>query len=214
MASYTYTQLKTQFESWVEDPGSDFDGDVPNMLALAEDRLLKDLDLTVFDIEQALTLNAQTITKLPSGLVIQTREIFVPSLSRFLYPRTWGYIKMRHGSTTGNPKDYADLDANTYLVGPIPTAPVSATALVTRRPNSLAIDTSGTFLSTRAGDCLFKACLVEAGIYLEKEAKEQAKLEAAYGTALNSARFELRALRRRDYSPLAPQPTAAGKQER
>lgn len=212
MASFTYAAMKAAVESWMEDTGTDFDGDFNTILGLAEDRLLKDLDLTLFDVEQALTLNAATIAKLPANLVIATREIYIPSASRFLYPRTWGYIKMRHGSTTGTPKDWADLDASTYLIGPVPTAPVSATALITKRPPSLAIDTAGTFLSSRAGDALFKAILFEAAIYQEKE--DRAQFDNDYQMKLDGARFELRGLRRRDYSPLAPQPTAAGKQER
>lgn len=212
MASFTYAQMKTAVESWMEDAGTDFDGDFPTMLSLAEDRLLKDLDLTIFDVEQALTLNAATVAKLPAGLVIATREIFVPSIPRMLYPRTWGYIKIRHGAATGLPKDFADLDASTYLIGPAPAAPVAATALVTKRPNSLATDTTGTFLSTRAGDALFAAVLFEAALYQEKDGI--AVFESTYQAKLTPARFELRGLRRRDYSPLAPQPSAAGKMER
>lgn len=212
MASFTYATLKTAVESWMEDTGTDFDGDFNTMLGLAEDRLLKDLDLTLFDVEQALTLNAQTVAKLPAGAVIATREIWIPSQSRFLYPRTWGYIRIRHGAATGVPKDFADLDASTYLIGPTPDIPYAATALVTKRPNSLSTDTTGTFLSTRAGDALLRAVLMEAAIYQEKENLND--FEAPYQARLTSARFELRGLRRRDYSPLAPQPTAAGKMER
>lgn len=213
MASFTLTTLKAAVESWMEDTGSDFDGDFPTMLGLAEDRLLKDLDLTIFDVEQALTLNAATVGKLPANAVLATREIWIPSASRFLYPRTWGYIKMRHGNTSAaTPLDWADLDASNYLIGPAPSAPVSATALVTKRPNSLATDTTGTFLSTRAADALFFAVLFEAAIYQEKE--NLGDFETPYQAKLATARFELRGLRRRDYSPLAPQPTAVGKGER
>lgn len=212
MASFTYAQMKAAVESWMEDAGTDFDGDFNTMLGLAEDRLLKDLDLTIFDVEQVLNLNAATVTKLPAGLVIATREIFVPSIPRMLYPRTWGYIKIRHGAATGLPKDFADLDASTYLIGPAPAVPVSATALVTKRPNSLSADTAGTFLSLRAGDALFAAVLFEAAIYQEKE--DAATFETIYQNKLTPARFELRSMRRRDYSPLAPQPSAAGKMER
>lgn len=210
--NFTYAQLKSAVESWMEDTGADFDADFPTMLGLAEDRLLKDLDLTLFDVEQAVTLNAQTVAKLPTGAVIATREIYVPSLSRFLLPKTSSYIKLRHGATTGSPKHYADLDASTWLIGPIPDIPYSATAMVTKRPVGLAADTAGTFLSTRAGDALFDAVLLEAAIYQEKD--NLSVFEQPYQLRLASARFELRSLRRRDYSPLAPQPVASGKQER
>jgi hypothetical protein len=213
VSSFTLATLKAAVESWVEDAGADFEGDFATMLALAEDRALKDLDLSLFDAEQALTLNSDVITKLPVAAVVATRYLYIASLGRFLYPRQVAYIRMRHGATTGVPKDYADYTDTQYLIGPIPNISYSALAMVMKRPNSLATDSSGTFLSTRAGDVLFRSCLIQAADYLQMDERLQT-LEAEYGRALSSSQYELRHLRRRDYSPFAPQPSAVGKPER
>lgn len=216
-SSFTYASIKTAFESWLEDTGTDFDGDFPTMLGLAEDRVLKDLDLTIFDTVSAVTINSAAVTK-PTGAIV-TRQLYIASLAAFLYPRTWAYCLARYGATSGVPKAFVELNDTQYGIYPTPSISYSGTALITKRPSGLQTDTSGTFLSLRVGDTLFRALICQAGDYLEME-ERKAALEAEYQNALGSdekktgSRWELRELRRRDYGPFARQPSPAGQEER
>lgn len=211
MITYTHDQLKTAIEDWVEDHGDDMEADFDTALGNGELRLLKDLDLTIFDITDDITLGAQLVNKLTG--CIATRDLWIPGENDWLRPRiNPDYIRVRWGSTTGVPRDYADYSETQYLLGPTPGQAYAGKVLFTKRPDGLAVDTSGTFLSEKAPDALFAAVLKEVAVYLQRD--DIQVLETEYQTKLRSSQYELRSMVRRDYSPFASQPTTSGKAER
>jgi hypothetical protein len=66
--SYTYATLVADLQAFLEDNGADFEGSIDSIIALGEERVLRDMDLSIFDAvsEETLSANTDMLTK-PSG---------------------------------------------------------------------------------------------------------------------------------------------------
>jgi len=196
-SSFTLATLKTALKNHVEDQGSDFSDNLDVLIQLGEDRVLKDLPLTIFDDRGNVTVTAgtQTATK-PTGAIV-TRELYYVSAAvrYFLRKRTQEFCNAYAPNTTqAAPKYFADDYSPTeYLISPNPNLTVTAEALFTKRPVSLVTDTTGTWLSNNVGDVLLHACLISVEKY--NLADERIALWVAeYGKLLAAARVTLRDL--------------------
>ena len=213
--SFTASSLETAIKNHVADQGSDFDDNVNTLIKLAEDMILKDLPLAIFDArgDVSITAGTQTATK-PSGTITMRELYYTSSSVRYiLLPRTYSFcLDYSTNTTQATPKYFAEDYSSTQIyISPSPNVTVTAEALITKRPDSI-VDGS-TFIGTNLGDLLFNACLITANRFgLATPEKQDA--QADYDRALASAQITLRHLLPRDYTPLAPQPSAAGKQER
>lgn len=214
-STFNYATLVAAMQNWVEDQGAQFEDDVDTIIRLAEDRVLKGLPLSIFDSNEALTAVIAGTHAKPTGTIL-TRSLYllISSSKTFLARRSKSYIEAYwpNAATTGVPKYYADDYSSTHwLLGPTPAAGpnYSGQAVVMKRPESLVVDTSGTWMSTNVGDLLFKAAQVEAGIYTMADERKQV-LDSEYMVALAASRYDLRTLIRTDYTQLAAQPAPQG----
>jgi hypothetical protein len=196
-SSFTLATLKAALQDHVEDTGTPLSDNLDMLIQLGEDRVLRDLPLTIFDDRDdvSITQGNQVATK-PTGALV-TRELYYVSASvrYFLRKRTQAFCNAYAPTTTeAAPKYFADdYSETTYLIAPEPNLSVTAEALFTKRPTSLVTDTTGTWLSENVGDLLLHACLISIEKY--NLADERIALWVAeYGKLLAAARVTLRDL--------------------
>lgn len=216
--SWTYATLKQAVKDHVEDHGTAFDGVIDNLIKLGEDRIVKDLPLTIFDArDQDVTITAGTQTATKPTDAIATRELYYVddnSTRVVLLPRSYSWIRAAYPDTTQRtPKYFAeDYSETQYFIGPNPNVSKTAKADVTKRPASI-VSASTTWIGTNAGDLLLASCMVAAERFNLGWA-ESKDWKADYDELVTAARIDFRHILRRDYATLAPQPQAAGKGER
>lgn len=193
---YTFATLKAAVKEWLEDDGTEFDTALTNIVNLAELQLIKDLDLTIFDLVATGTLTSATLTKPATWL--GTIDLLITDASGDkipLEPKPWGYVQMYSG--TGTPVAYTELSDGSITVAPTPTS-TPYTLRYISRPTPLSESGSTTWLSANAADCLFWQTIIKS----EHFRKADERIEAAkgfYAEALATAKNEFAHLMRRRY---------------
>ena len=216
--AFTLATLETAIKNHIENQGSGFDGNVDTLIKLGEDRVLKDLDLEIFDTTASVTLSQDVATITKPANIIAERTVWYTNGSSdrvVLRKRTYEFIQdyWPTPTDTGEPKFYCELTSTTWGVAPTPNANRTGQARYIIRPASIVTDTSGTWISLNFGDLLLRACLVMAEAF-EKADDRIPVWKTEYAELLALAKREARALLRQDGSPLAPTPTAEGKPEK
>lgn len=163
--AFTNATLKTAIKNHVEDQGTDFDSNVDTIIALGEDRCVKDLDFEmwyVIDASKSTTQGSSLLT-LPTGsLRVGDISITVAGSKVTLEQRTYSYcVDYAPGSTQVVPRYWAPYsETQIYLAG-VPAAIYVVTMKHLKRPDGLAT-TSPSWISSYLGDMLLHACLVAA----------------------------------------------------
>jgi hypothetical protein len=209
-SSYTLATLKTSIKDFVEDQGDDFDGSLDDLIKLAEDKCLTDLDLDIFDATDSVTLTISTQTASIPTSFVKIRSMFYTSgtTRTFMEQRTYEYLidYWPSTSTTGTPLYWAPYTTTTVYVAPTPSSTLTATARGIKRPASVVTDTAGSWLSLNCGSLLLKACLVVSEQFNVSDDRVPG-WKSEYAEDLAQRRIEFRHLLHRDYDlPMMPQP--------
>ncbi len=197
-------------KTYAEDTDTDFVAQIPDMIAKAELRVLKDLDLEMFEQWLSVTISgsSRSVTKPADVLYVNDLFIRTPSGQSWIEVprRSFTYCVAYAPSETAEdvPAYYSDLDEDTLYVVPTPDQAYSggnAKIRATIRPTGLGTSNENTWLSDNQGDMLFNACLIEAYTYLKHPAKmkESATL---YQSLLPSIKKEIEQSVRRTYKQL------------
>jgi hypothetical protein len=209
---YTYATLKSAIQDMIEDQGSTFAAFIPNMIKGAEDACIVDLDLEIFNATDTMTLSAGSqLGTLPTDMLRAKTIFYTASSTRtFLEERSYDYCIDYAPSTSAQaaPEFYAPLNTTQIFLAPIPNATYTCTVRGPKRPTSLVTTTTGTWLSQKAGDLLFKRCLIEA----EKFAVADERLgmwQTDYAEELARKRMEFRHVRNAEYELPQDAPMAA-----
>ena len=96
------------------------------------------------------------------------------------------------------PKYFANWDEDYWVVAPTPDKTYSITLAYNKEPESITVDTAGTYLSNKYQDLLLYACLVNAYGYLKGPQDMIQYYNQAYEKALMSYAIEQQGRRRRD----------------
>lgn len=212
-SAYTYATLKAALLAFVEETETDnYAEDIDKIIPLAEDRLLRDLDLELFDLGYTghFTANNAYLTK-PTGL-ITLRTIHYTDASgnvQLLEPRSWAVCKdywPKESTTTATPKYFSEYSDTSWFIAGTPASALVATIRCIIRPLGLSSGNTTTWLSDRVGDLLFYACLVGSEQYLKAD-ERIVTWKTEYSERLQAARFELKPETRADYMPVDPAPT-------
>lgn len=178
--TYTYAQLTAVIKAYADDLDAEYVAQVDDFIAKAELRILRDLDLALFETWSGLTISSadRTVPK-PSDTVI-INDVFVrgPSEQKWveLPRRSYEYCIMYAPieADTGFPKFYADLDGTNIYVVPTPDqayASGNAKARATIRPAGLSSGNTTSWLGDNLPDLLFHACMIESQNFLKNPAK-------------------------------------------
>lgn len=201
-SSFTYATLKAFIKEGVEDEGADFDANVDTIIKIGEDRVLKDMPLSLFDGRANVSLVAgnQTPNK-PAGCIV-AHEITYTSGGEtvILYPRRYSYLRaVVRNSTQATPKYFADdyPDLTQFWLAPNPNVTLTAEALMCKRPDSI-VTANATWLGTNVGDVLLASCMIAAERF-NLGWDEMKNWGADYTRLLASARVEFAAFLRLPY---------------
>jgi hypothetical protein len=96
------------------------------------------------------------------------------------------------------PKYFANWDEDYWVVAPTPDKTYAITLAYNKEPESITVDTAGTYLSNKYQDLLLYACLVNAYGYLKGPQDMIQYYNQAYEKALMSYAIEQQGRRRRD----------------
>jgi hypothetical protein len=173
--SFTYAQLKQAIQDYTQYNETTFVANIPLFIRLAEERILKSVQLSLFR-KNALA-NASASNK------------YLASPSDFLAPMSLSYeadgdkvfIDFKDvsfvqtynpdGTVTGAPKYYAQFDVDYFILAPTPEADYVMELHYLYRPQSLTAgaDDGTTWLSENAELTLLYGALVEAYTFMKGE---------------------------------------------
>lgn len=172
----TYAELVQDLQDWVEDDDNEFVGSIDKVISLGELRCLKDLDLGIFNTEDATAVTANTVvtvTKpLPTESIISWQSIYYDNAGKRTWLQLRSYDWIRDHQTPGStasPLYYSELNETQWLLSPIPDAIYTLNARGISYPEGLSITNTTTWLGNNVPDLLFKACLAESEGFLKSD---------------------------------------------
>jgi len=199
----TYDELVTNIRNYTEVDANVFSTSVINtFITLAENRILRDIDLDVFKLEVAgnmtsgnkfLTAPSDILTHRYMMITSGTNQIFLDFRDTSFMKEYWP-----NGATTNTPKYYSVWDQNTFYVAPTPNANFSVELGYIYRPAQLSPATPTTWISTNAPEALFYACLIQAYSYTKGPLEMLTYFENSYKQAVQGLGIEQQGRRRRD----------------
>lgn len=200
MASITtYATLVQALKDVAEDDGTEFDAYIPTAIDLAEERLIRELELP--DCEEkatgALTIN-QTYIEKPTGYRnMQYFKLSVSGSDVLLKKRTEDYlIDYWPNSTVADvPKYYADLSSTQFKLAPTPQLGYTYEMKYLKQPTKLSTTTTTNYFTDNCQDILFAACLVEMAKFM-KAWSQVAVHEQTYAMARDTWNINIQRLRR------------------
>ncbi len=174
--SFTYSQLKTAIQDYTENNETTFVTNLPVFIRLAEERILKNVQLSLFRKNATATITqGSQYFACPSDFLApfslsfrssDENKIFVdfkdPSFLQTFNPQSTG---------TGRPKYYAIYDVSNFLIAPTPDASYTGELHYFYRPASLTAgaESGTTWLSENADVAMLYGTLLEAYIFMKGE---------------------------------------------
>jgi hypothetical protein len=172
--SFTYTNLKTAIQDYLESTESSFVTNLPTFITTTEERILKNVQLDDFRKNQVGNLTASgTYLECPTDYLAPFSLAVIDSSSNYNYLllKQVSFIRdfTPNASTTGLPKYYAEFDENTFIVAPTSDSTYEVELHYYYRPASLTTTTGSetTWLSENAPNAMLYGSLVEACTYLK-----------------------------------------------
>ena len=200
----TYDELVTNIRNYTEVGSNVFTTSVINtFITMAENRIMRDIDLDVFKKEVTGTMTANNkFLAAPSDLLTH-RYMLLTSASGdqiFLDFRDTSFMKeyWPDGTDTGVPKFYGVWDQDTFYVAPTPASSYSVELGYIYRPAQLSSTNTTTWVSNNAPEALLYACLIQAYSYTKGPGEMLGYFENSYKQALQGLGIEQQGRRRRD----------------
>jgi hypothetical protein len=199
----TYDELVTNIRNYTEVNSNVFTDPVINtFITMAENRILRDIDLDVFKKESTGTMTSGN-RFLASPSEILTHRYLMVTVSGtqvFLDFRDTSFMKeyWPDGTATGVPKYYSVWDQNTFYIAPTPSQNYAVELGYIYRPAQLSQANQNTWISTNAPEALLYACLIQAYSYTKGPTEMLAFFDGSYKQAIQGLGIEQQGRRRRD----------------
>jgi hypothetical protein len=174
--SFTYAQLKQAIQDYTENDETSFVNNLPLFIRLAEERILKNVQLNLFQKNQFGTMTSgNEYLAAPSDFLAPfSLSIDVSGSKEFLLYKDLDFVQTYtpDAATTGQPKYYAQFDVDNFIIAPTPDAAYTVDIHYLYRPASITAgaEDGTTWLSQNAELALLYACLIEAYIYMKGDA--------------------------------------------
>jgi hypothetical protein len=171
--SMTYDELKTAIQDYTENDETSFVNNLPLFIRLAEERILKSVQLNLFQKNQSgiMTTGNKYLAAPSDFLAPFSLSIAVSGSQEFLLFKDLDFVQTYtpDATTTGQPKYYAQFDVGNFILGPTPDANYTVDIHYLYRPASLTVGAGSgtTWLSDNAEITLLYASLVEAYTYMK-----------------------------------------------
>jgi hypothetical protein len=200
-----YTQLVTDIRNYTEVNANVFsDSVIDTFITMAENRILRDIDLDVFkrEVTGNMTASNKFLTA-PSDMLTQRyMMITVPVTNEqiFLEFRDTSFMKeyWPDGSDTGVPRYYSIWDQDSFYIAPTPDLSYTVELGYIRKPAQISQLNPTTWISTFAPEALLYACLIQAYSYTKGPPEMMQYFENSYRQALQGLGVEQQGRRRRD----------------
>ncbi len=199
----TYATLISQIELFVEDDSTEFESSIQGCVNRAEERILNDLDLALFNTTQT-TATAQAIPYTTRSITTSPiHSIYLTSAGRHIERRSLDYIQSYGGS--GAPLYFYESETRIWWA-PVPDAVYSVSITHPVNPTPLSGSNDTNWITQNTADLLLWASLVEAERFLIAP-ERVTEFEASYAARLGPIRAYWRADMQTGYEPINPTPT-------
>jgi hypothetical protein len=171
----TYGELKQALQDYTENDETTFVNNLPLFIRLAEERILKNVSLNLFQKNQFgnMTSGNQYLAAPSDFLAPFSLSFDVDGDAEFLLFKDLDFVQTYtpDPTTTGQPKYYAQFDVDNFILAPTPDANYTVDIHYLYRPASLTAgaDSGTTWLSQNAELALLYGSLVEAYIFMKGE---------------------------------------------
>ena len=199
----TYNELVESIRKFTEVDANVFSEPVIDLfIMLAENRILRDVDLDVFkkEVTGNMTSGNKFLTAPSDILTHRYMMISVNGEQVFLDFRDTSFMKefWQDGSVTGVPRYYSVWDQNTFYIAPTPNQNYTVELGYNYRPAQLSPAVPTTWISTNAPEALLYACLNQAYSYTKGPTEMLAYFDNRYQQAIQGLGIEQQGRRRRD----------------
>ena len=187
--SFTYGQLKTAVQDYLQVSESTFTTQLPRFIQESEDR--------IFSLVQLPDQRKNVQGNLTSGnrFLATPTDFYAPMSLAIISSSTYDYLDFKHasfikeyspGTTQGTPKYYSLFDETSFEISPIPDSNYTIELHYLNKPGSLTSgsDSGTTTLSSDYPDALLYGALVEGAIFLKEPAEVVAQLEGRFKEAI------------------------------
>ena len=199
----TYDELLTNIRNYTEVDANVFTNSVCNtFILMAENRILRDIDLDVFKLEVTGNMTSgNKFLSTPSDILTHRYVMMTKDSEQiFLEFRDTSFMKeyWPNGATTGTPRFYSVWDQNTFYIAPTPDQSYTVELGYIRKPEQLSASNPETWVSINAPEALLYACLIQAYSYTKGPGELMSYFENSYKQAIQGLGVEQQGRRRRD----------------
>ena len=169
----TYGELKQAIQDYTENDETTFVNNLPLFIRLSEERILKSVQLNLFQKNQfgTMTTGNQYLAAPSDFLAPFSLSIDVSGDAEFLLFKDLDFVQTYtpDPTTTGQPKYYAQFDVDNFILAPTPDANYTVDIHYLYRPTSITAgaDSGTSWLSTNAEISLLYASLIEAYTFMK-----------------------------------------------
>jgi len=187
----TYGELKQAIQDYTENDETTFVNNLPLFIRLAEERILKSVQLNLFQKNQAgtMTTGNQYLAAPSDFLAPFSLSIDVSGDAEFLLFKDLDFVQTYtpDPTTTGQPKYYAQFDVDNFILAPTPDANYTVDIHYLYRPASLTAgsDSGTSWLSTNAEIALLYGSLVEAYTFMKGDPNLMQMYMQRYGEGVS-----------------------------
>ena len=194
--SFTYDQLTQAIKDYTEYDETSFTNNIPVFIVQAEERILKNVQLSLFRKNVSGTMTASNkYLACPSDFLAPFSLSFTDSSSNqvFLDFKDADFVQSfnPNPATTGSPRYYAVFDVDNFIIGPTPNANSAVELHYFYRPLSLTLSggSGTTWLSENAQLALLYGSLIEAYIYMKGEPDIMQQYEKRFVEAITGLKM-------------------------
>ena len=189
--SFTFAQLKSAIQDYTENTETSFVNNLSTFIRLAEERILKSVQLSLFRKNATASTTANNkYYACPSDYLAPFSLSFAGSdgdkfFVDFKDP-TFLQTYTPDATTTGAPRYYSVFDISNFMLAPTPDTTYTGELHYFYRPTSLTAgsDSGTTWLSINAEIALLYGSLIEAYIYMKGEQDVMGMYDAKFKEAL------------------------------
>lgn len=196
-----YNSLVQSIVDAAEDDGTEFANYIPVSIDLAEERLIKDLDL--IDLEQkitgSLTANSNTVSKPNDYKLPHFMNITVGTVKRLLKNRKEDYLidYWPDAAQVGAPKYYSDSAFGIFSFAPTPDQNYQYQLKYLAQPPKLSTTNTTNYYTAQCKDLLYFASMIEQTQFMK--AWDQVKVwESRYQQEVDAWNMQAARKRRDD----------------
>lgn len=194
--AFTYAQLKTAIQDYTDNTETSFVGNLPVFIRLAEEKILKEVQLTVFRKNSKGNMSqGNKYLALPDDFLAPFSLTYITTTGEqnFLLFKDVDFIQTYtpNEATEGNPRYFAQFDDDAFIMAPTPSANFQTELHYFYRPTSLTAgaEDGTTWLSKNAELTLLYGALIEAYVYMKGDPQLMADYEKRFVQSLTGLKM-------------------------